>query len=328
MRLAKLPGPQDDILLASQVLQRDRTSRMDTRGADADRPAEAELPPVVQSRRGVHEDRAGVHLPHEPHRRRVIASDDRISMARPVLGDMLQGLVHVLDDPDGECRSLELPAPVLFLGFDDRFVAGQFLGSRQRDGLGTAMDLHLELFQQPANEPRYQAPCRCLVHQQGISGIGGRRKLHLGVHHDVLSQRQVGIRIDIDVTDPHVMAQHREARLLDHCFSQPNAAPRNDRVHIFIVPQQFQYSLALGPFHEHHRPGGHTGLLRSLPQTPGDHRRRVKRFGSPPDHTDVTRFQAERHRLRGHRWAGIGDDPDHPDRHPHPADFHPVRAFP
>src|SRR6478672_6905879 len=75
---------QDDPLLRREPLEAHGTARVQLVGGDADLRAEAVLEAVRETRRGVHHDRARVHLAQETAGARPVLGDDRIGMLRAV----------------------------------------------------------------------------------------------------------------------------------------------------------------------------------------------------------------------------------------------------
>ena len=85
-----------------------------------------------------------------------------------------------------------------------------------------------------------------LVDEQGLHGIAHAGALHLGVQGDLLGFGKVGAGIDEDVTDPLVVFDHRNPRMLGDETDQPLTAAGDDQVDLLLALEQFQDGGAVG----------------------------------------------------------------------------------
>src|SRR5690242_2655515 len=120
--LAELAAAQHDELRAGQLFESHRSTGMDAGRTDADFGAQPELIAVVESRRRVDKDGAGIHFAEKTHGFLVVAGDDGFRMTGAVAADVFHCFVDVLDDLHREDQIEELFAVVA--------VAGRFRGRR------------------------------------------------------------------------------------------------------------------------------------------------------------------------------------------------------
>ena len=292
---------------------------MNARGADADLGAEAELVAVVQPRGRVDHHRAGIHLAEEAERPGIIVRHDRFGVAGAIAGDVFHRLLHALHHLDRQNQREEFPAVILRRGRVDLRT--------ELAGLRAAPHVHLGLLQFPNQLGQPRARDR-LVDQQGLHRVAGGGTLHFGVQTNPFCHRRIGVGIHIDMADAFIVLDHGNRGLLRHRLHERVAAARDDEIHVPILLEQRQHHLAVGPLDEGDPAGRHAGLLGRFGQHGGNGRIRMNRLGPAAQDTGIPGFEAQRRRVGGHVRAGLINDPDHTDRHPHPPHLHAVRPSP
>ncbi len=73
---------------------------------------------------------------------------------------------------------------------------------------------------------------------------------------------------------------------------------------------------------------GRRASAQALLKAGEDRPRRVEALGPAAEDRRVARLEAQRAGIRGDVGAGLVDDPDHPERHPHARDVESVRTLP
>ena len=122
-------------------------------------------------------------------------------MARAVLGDVIEGLLQVIDNPDRKDQIGVLGAPVFR---DCRLGDPQSLTRRITAQLDTGLG--------EDGQSLFKEGCGTrAVQQQGLNGIAGRGILGFGVEGDPKGLGNVNLLIDVQMADPVGMAKDGDA---------------------------------------------------------------------------------------------------------------------
>jgi len=167
-----------------------------------------------------------------------------------------------------------------------------------------------------------------LVDQQRLHGVADARTLRLRVEADPDGHVEIGALVDEDVADPLVMLDHGDPRLADHGPDEVLAPPGDDEIDVLLELQQDVDGLAV-----HH--GDELDGVFGQPLDP-EHAAQdraqgpvgMDRLGAAPEDDRVAGLQAQGRRVGRHVGARLVDDPDDPQRDPHPAHEQPVGPAP
>ena len=214
---------------------------MNAGGADADLRAQAELVAVVESGRSIDHHGAGVDFSDKSHGPRIVPRHDDFRVPGPMGADVHHGLIHVLDDFDGQGQREKFLTIVFFRRFSG--IGNIFAGP------GTAANFYAgggEGF----SYARQKISGDVLMHQQGFHGVAGGRTLDLGIDADAFGHAQIGVGVDVNVTHPFVMFDDGNGRVFGDDVHERLPAPGNNEVDEFVPFQQFKDDLSFGAFDE------------------------------------------------------------------------------
>src|SRR5262249_4414173 len=151
-----------DVLDRGQLLDTDGPAGMNARRRDSHLRAHAELPAVDEAGRGVDEAGRRVDLAREAARMRECVRHDGLGETRAVTADMLDGLVEIVHDADGQDQVQILLVP----------VALRRCHRAGHEGLGARAAAHLHA---RLGEPRGRRGEKPLgdgpVHQPGLQRV-------------------------------------------------------------------------------------------------------------------------------------------------------------
>src|SRR5271154_6253714 len=112
---ADVPVPLDEVLEGAQLAQADRSARVQLLGRVSDLRAHPELAAVGEARGGVHIHAGRVHAELEGPGGSRVARDDRLGVSAAVAADVLDRLLHRVDNANGEGEAEVLARPVILL---------------------------------------------------------------------------------------------------------------------------------------------------------------------------------------------------------------------
>ncbi len=216
------------VLVSGQTLEADGAAGVDLAGRDADLRAEAVSIAVRKARRGVVEDTRGVDAGHEYFGGFRVIGDDRLGVLGAVLIDVGDSLVDVFDDLDRQLEIAVLGSPVLgcrLADVDD--LAGRFVATEFDARVHVALD-----------ETGEEVGCDCLAHEQRLDRVADGGVLHLRVEGDVFGHLEVGIVVDVDVTDTLRVAQHRDLRVVLDVGDELRGAPGHHEIDLPVQLEQ------------------------------------------------------------------------------------------
>ncbi len=100
------------------------------------------------------------------------------------------------------------------------------------------------------------------MHEEGLDGIADPWPLHLGIKHDLLSHREVGRQIHIDVTEALLVRDHWDRRHLLHSPDQFLPPSGDNQVDVSIQLQKGMHSCPIRDLHDPDGPPGKSRRLR------------------------------------------------------------------
>ena len=140
------------------------------------------------------------------------------------------------------------------------------------------------------------------------------------------AERDLRPLVHVDVADPLVMLDHRDAGLLRHAPDEPLASPRDDEVDVLLLREQGVDRGPVGPRDEGNGVLRQSGPGERFPKDPGDRHVRADRLRPPAQDHGVPGLDAQGRGVRGDVGPRLVDDRDHPEGDPHPADQKAVGA--
>ena len=201
-------------------------------------------------------------------------------------------------------------------------------GRRNRLGielaeLFVAAQLHA-VFLHRRDEGRHEPLRDFPVDQQGFQRIAGAGALDLRIHDDFDRFFHIAFAVDVKVTDPFVVFQHRHRRLGTDQPDQPFAAARDDQIEILIHLEQQIHRRVIRPRHQLHRAVGQAAPDRRPVHDPGQNQIGVKRLAAAAQDHRVARLETDSRRIDGHIRARFVNNADHAQRNADLGDFEAV----
>ncbi len=224
-----LPRTVHAVLEGGELIDPDRTARVEAPRGDADLGAEAELAPVGELGRGIVQHDRGIDLREKRFRSRLIGGDDRIGMVRAVTFDVRNGGIDAVHHLGGDDGVEILRRPVILAGC---------LHARIDSAHGLVAAHLTARVEQHRDQRREKRRCGCTIDQQGLGGAAHSGTSHLGIEHDALGHRRIRGLVDIDVADAFEMREYGHTRLGLDARHQALAAARYDHVDVAVEPRE------------------------------------------------------------------------------------------
>ena len=171
------------------------------------------------------------------------------------------------------------------------------------------------VFGQAGSDTREEYGCDGPGDKESLDGVADRGTLDFGVQDDGFGHFGIGIRVDVDMTNPLVMYDDRDFGAFGDGTDETFAAPRHTKVDILGEGEQGGNGLTIGCGHDLDGAFGEgwEAAFCGVDHGVGDDLVRMQGFAPALEDGGVAGFEAERGGIRGDVGAGFVDDDDDAD---------------
>ncbi len=266
-------------------------------GRDADFRAHAEFAAVGKLRAGVAHQDGAVEPVEKALRGGVVFGQDRLGVLAAVAADVVDGLIHPVDQFRCDDHVEELAAEVVRLCLDGP-------GDLQKFALGPDFDTG---FQQVLDQHGPVLGVELPVDQQAFGGPADAGAAGLGVQDHAAGLVEVGVAVGVDVADSFEMGKNRDARLALDEADKAAASPGDDDVDVLRGLQHRRHHLAVAGGHELDRGGGKVGGFQPVEHAGMDRLGGLIAFAAATKDDGIAGLEAEGTRVGSDVGAGFVD---------------------